>query len=87
MLVAALTTNISTNTTNDFHYSFLRNWWACARQGDTPQTPTLGGALEIYSGQTTGEQQDLGPYNVNTQQTRTRFWDGKDQCFRTTLAC
>src|SRR5271170_3398846 len=85
MLVAALTTNISANTTNDFHYSFLRNWWAYARQGDTPQTATLGGALEIFSGQTAGEQQDLGPYNVNTQNTRNRFWDGHDQMVRDTF--
>ena len=49
LLVAGLTTNITTNTTNDFHYSFLRNWWAYARQGDTPQTSTLGGALEILA--------------------------------------
>jgi hypothetical protein len=78
--VAALTTNISTNTTNDFHYSFLRNWWAYARQGPTPQTATLGGALEFMSGQ--NQTQDLGPYNVNTQQVRNRFWDGHDQMFR-----
>jgi len=82
LFVAALTTNISTNTTNDFHYSFLRNWWAYARQGDTPQTATLGGALETFSGQTAGEDQDLGPYNVNTQNTRNRFWDGQDQMVR-----
>ena len=30
-LVAGLTTNISSNTTNDFHYSYLRNYWAMAR--------------------------------------------------------
>ena len=82
ILVAGLTTNISSNTTNDLHYSFLRNWWAYARQGDTPQTATLGGALEIYSGQTAGEDQDLGPYNVNTQNTRNRIWDGHDQMIR-----
>ena len=82
MLVAALTTNISSNTTNDFHYSFLSNWWAYARQGDTPQTATLGGALEIFSGQPGGENQDLGPYNVNTQNTRNRIWDGHDQMVR-----
>ena len=31
-----------------------------------------------------GESRDqsLAPYNVNTQQTRTRFWDGHDQMFR-----
>ena len=32
-LVAGLTTNISNNVTNDFHYSFLRNWWAWGRKG------------------------------------------------------
>lgn len=77
---AGLTTNISTNTTNDFHYSFLRNYWQWERTGDTPQVSGLAGALEIYSGQS--QSQDLGPYNVNTQQTRNRFWDGHDQMFR-----
>jgi Carboxypeptidase regulatory-like domain len=79
---AGLTTNITSNTTNDVHYSFLRNFWQWDRTGDTPQTSTLGGALEIYSGQTNGAAQDLGPYNVNTQQTRNRFWDGHDQMVR-----
>jgi hypothetical protein len=83
MFVAALTTNITQNTTNDFHYSWLRNWWAYNRVGDIPQTNSigaLGGALEFFSGQ--NQTQDLGPYNVNTQNTRTRFWDGHDQMFR-----
>ena len=84
--VAGLTTNLTPNTTNDIHYSFLRNWWAYARTGDTPQTLTLGGALEIFSGQANGAVQDLGPYNVNTQQTRNRFWDGHDQMFRDDLS-
>ncbi len=78
-LVAGLTTNISTNTTNEFHYSFLRNWWAWNRAGGPAQLPGLGGALEPL-----GEQHytALTPYNVNTQQTRTRFWDGQDHMFR-----
>jgi hypothetical protein len=81
---AGLTTNISTNTTNDLHYSFLRNFWQWHRTGDTPQTATLGGALEIDSGQSAGFGQvnDLGPYNVDTQNTRNRFWDGHDQMLR-----
>jgi Carboxypeptidase regulatory-like domain len=77
--VIGLTTNISTNTTNVFHYSFLRNWWAWGRAGDTPQLPGLGAALEPFG--ETGTQA-LIPYNVNTQNTRTRFWDGHDQMFR-----
>jgi Carboxypeptidase regulatory-like domain len=81
---AGLTTNISTNTTNDLHYSFLRNFWQWKRIGDPPQTATLGGALEIDSGQSAGFGQvnDLGPYNVDTQNTRNRFWDGHDQMLR-----
>ncbi len=85
--VASLTTNVTANVTNDVHYSFLRNWWQWQRAGDPPQpVPTglagssLAGALEIFSGQSA--TQDLGPYNVNTQQTRTRFWDGHDQMVR-----
>jgi Carboxypeptidase regulatory-like domain len=83
--VAGLTTNITPNVTNDFHYSFLRNWWQWGRQGDTPQVAGLGGALEIFSSElcsNCGHYQNLAPYNVNTQQTRTRFWDGHDQMFR-----
>jgi hypothetical protein len=81
---AGLTTNISTNTTNDLHYSFLRNFWQWKRAGDPTQTATLGGALEIDSGQSAGFGQvnDLGPYNVDTQNTRNRFWDGHDQMLR-----
>ena len=82
MWAAGLTTNITSNTTNDFHYSFLRNFWQWIRQGDTPQIAGLGGAIEIMSGQTQGAANDLGPYNVNTQQTRTRYWDGHDQMVR-----
>lgn len=79
-LVAGLTTNITSNTTNDFHYSWLRNWWAWNRAGDTIQLPGLGGALELMAGESA--TQSLAPYNVNAQQTRTRFWDGHDQMFR-----
>jgi hypothetical protein len=77
--VVGLTTNISANTTNVFHYSYLRNWWAWGRAGDTVQSAGLGGALEPF-GET--QTQALIPYNVNTQQTRTRFWDGHDWMLR-----
>jgi hypothetical protein len=82
MWAVGLTTNITSNTTNDFHYSFLRNFWQWIRQGDTPQMAGLGGALEIMSGQELGEASDLGPYDVDTQNTRTRYWDGHDQLVR-----
>jgi hypothetical protein len=89
-LVAGLTSNITNNVTNDVHYSWLRNWWAWARNGAPPQNCTLctglGGALEIESGEGAGAAQDLAPYNVNNQQIRTRFWDGHDQMLRDDLS-
>ena len=81
-LVVGLTSNITANITNDFHYSYLRNWWAWSRAGAPPQIPGLGGALELMSGQSDGKTQDLGPFNVNNQQIRRRFWDGHDNAFR-----
>ena len=85
-LVVGMTTNISSHVTNDFRYSFLRNYWQWGSAGDPAQqfsTPlaALGAAIEPF-GETTGGLQTLAPYNVNTQQTRTRFWDGKDHFFR-----
>ena len=80
---AGLTTNISTNTTNDFHYSYLRNFWQWGSGGDTPQLAALGGALDPF-GQS--QNQALTPYNVDTQNTRTRFWDGQDNMVRDDLS-
>ncbi|MGC1087952.1 MAG: carboxypeptidase-like regulatory domain-containing protein, partial [Candidatus Acidiferrum sp.] len=77
--VASLTTNISSNTTNDFHYSYLRNFWQWGSAGDNPQISGLGGALDPF-GQS--QAQSLSPYNVDTQNTRTRFWDGQDNMVR-----
>jgi len=83
--VAGLTTNITSNTTNDFHFSYLRNFWSWANPGGVVQFPQLGGALEPF-GETTGGSSGvpvvLAPYNVNTQNVRTRFWDGQDRFFR-----
>ena len=79
--VAGLTTNITSNTTNDFHFSYLRNFWAWNAPGGPPQFAGLGGALEPFGETTTL----LAPYNVNTQGVRTRFWDGQDKYFRDDL--
>lgn len=77
--VAGVTTNVTRNTTNDFHFSYLRNDWAWLTHGGGAQLPGLGGALEPL-----GEQHYnvLAPYNVNAQQTRTRIWDGHDYYLR-----
>ncbi len=76
--VAGVTTNISNNLTNDFHYSFLRNWWQWISAGGAPQFSQLSGAMEI-GGETANA---LIPYNVNTQNARQRYWNGHDNMFR-----
>ncbi|HXE34866.1 MAG TPA: carboxypeptidase-like regulatory domain-containing protein [Verrucomicrobiae bacterium] len=81
--VAGLTINVTSNTTNDLHYSYLRNYWSWGNPGGVPQFPQLGtdvggAALEPF-GETSNP---LAPYNVNTQNVRTRFWDGHDNFLR-----
>jgi len=78
-LVAGLDANLSNTWTNSIRYSFLRNWWQWGRAGGPVQFAGLGGALEPGGESAT---QALIPYNVNTQQTRTRFWDGQDNMIR-----
>jgi Carboxypeptidase regulatory-like domain len=76
---ASVNTNITNNLSNDFHYSFLRNWWARSSLADPPQVAGLGGALEPEGESSTNV---LAPMNLDTQDVRTRFWDGKDHMFR-----
>jgi hypothetical protein len=82
--VAGLTINVTSNTTNDLHYSYLRNYWSWSNPGGVPQFSQLGtdvggAALEPLGESATNA---LIPYNVNTQAVRTRFWDGHDNFLR-----
>src|SRR5207249_10404750 len=67
------------SVTNDFHWSFLRNWWQWSTKDAPPQAAGLGGALEPLGEVGTTV---LAPFNVNTQNIRTRFWDGQDHFLR-----
>jgi hypothetical protein len=76
--VVGVTTNISTSLTNDFHYSYLRNYWNWKDANAPAQIAGAGGAIEPLGENTTTV---LSPYNVNAQSIRTRNWDGKDNFF------
>jgi hypothetical protein len=82
-LAVGMTTNISSSLTNDFHYSYLRNFWQWKGAGAPPQISGAGGVVEPLgeSSATTV----LAPYNVNAQNIRTRIWLGKDNFFRDDL--
>jgi len=80
--VAGLSTTISANMTNDLHFSYLRNFWQWFTAGGVPQQSNLGGVVEIG-----GESLNaLIPYNVDSQDTRQRFWDGHDYYLSDTLS-
>jgi len=78
-LVAGMTGQLTNNITNNFTYSYLRNYWAWGTAGAPVQVAGLGGALEPGGESATSA---LLPFNVNTQQTRTRYWNGHDNMFR-----
>jgi carboxypeptidase family protein len=81
--VTGLTTTITPNTTNDFRFSYTRNFWQWSTQAGPPQFAGLGGAVEI------GGESQLGsliPYNVDSQDVRQRFWDGHDYFLSDTIS-
>jgi hypothetical protein len=78
---AGLTKDIRANLTNDFHFSFTRNWWAYADPSGVPNVAGYPAALEI-GGETSGSFQ---PYNTNNQSVRTRYWNGHDSQYRDDL--
>ncbi len=66
--------------------SYLWNWWGWSTPGLPPQFAGLGGAIEIAAPTDTNAETSgtgaLIPYNVNTQSTRQRTWDGQDKTIR-----
>ncbi len=78
LYTAGLTKDIRPGLTNDFHFSFTRNWWAYGDPSGVPNVAGYPAALEI-GGETTGV---FGPYNTNNQSTRTRYWNGHDSMYR-----
>jgi hypothetical protein len=85
-LVAGLTGQLTTNLTSSTHFDYLRHWWQWgtfnltkmpAPQGFT-QPNGLNASLSILGeGIGTGMQ----PINVDTQNARSRLWNGKDYNF------
>jgi len=83
-IVGGLTGQLTSNITNEFRASYLRNFWQWSDLGGVPQLPGLGGALEM--GGESAATNALIPTNVNSQNTRQRFWDGHDQFYSDNLS-
>ncbi|HEV2382862.1 MAG TPA: carboxypeptidase-like regulatory domain-containing protein [Terriglobia bacterium] len=74
-----LTTTITPNLTNSFHFGYTRNEWNWIRNGvQTPQLSGSAGAIEID-----GESSNaLIPVNIDTQDSRNRAWYEHNYDFR-----
>jgi hypothetical protein len=76
--VAGLTTNVSPTTTNDFRFSYVRNFWQWEPRQRRRSCPDW--AALWRSARRIGRRADS--YNVNTQSVRQRFWDGQDKLIK-----
>ncbi len=75
--VLGLTGRLSPAVVNNFRFDFLRHFWEWKRIQPFPQLPGLGAALQIFS----ESNNTLVPLNVDTQNARSRVWNGKDYNF------
>ncbi len=85
-LVASLTGQVTSHLTSQFSFDYLRHWWQWATFAPSlmpspagfAQPDGLNAALSISGeGITVGMQ----PINVDTQNARSRLWNGKDYSF------
>ena len=73
--VVGLTGHIGNNVTSDFHANFLRHHWQWHRRAPFAQTSGTSAAVQIYA---ESNVNGLVPMNIDTQNARSRVWDGKD---------
>jgi hypothetical protein len=76
--VTGLTANITPYLTNDFHVSWLRDWWEWVSMPPFPQVAGIPAAL-VPGGDTVNA---LVPLNIDTQNARTRMWNSHGMDFR-----
>ncbi len=79
LYTVGLTKDIKPGLTNDFHFSYTRNWWAYGSPSGVPNVAGYPAALEVG-----GESSNnvFIPYNTNNQSVRTRYWNGHDFLYR-----
>jgi hypothetical protein len=85
-LVGGLTGRITPNLINEFHFDWLRHWWAWIAPG--VRTPVIPSSESVDRLQIWQESRTSGmvPINVNTQQARQRTWNGQDYTYSDNLS-
>ena len=77
-LVLGVSGNLTTNITTDLRFNWLRHWWQWQAATPVAQDPGTAAALAIAGESRTG---GLVPVNVDTQNARSRTWNGHDYTF------
>jgi hypothetical protein len=76
----ALTGTLKPTVTNQFTVSYLRNDWQWKRAGVVDAISGISSGIEF------GENHNLVPMNMDTQNSRYRIWDGHDWNFADNLS-
>ena len=83
--VSGITGNLSPNVTNEFHFSYTRNYWRWNRAGGIPDISGIPDGLEF--GEQSAQSGSLfAPINMDTQDARQRLWAEHNFDFRDTLS-
>lgn len=74
-LTVGTTGHIGSNFTTEGHFNWLRHWWQWKPVSPFPQVSGTAEAVQIYAESATN---GLVPMNIDTQNARSRTWNGKD---------
>jgi hypothetical protein len=74
-LTFGATGQLTPNLTTDTHFNFLRHWWQWKPHSPFPQVSGTAAAVQIFAESVTN---GLVPMNIDTQNARSRVWNGKD---------
>ncbi len=84
-IVGGLTGQLTSNLTNEFRVSYLRNFWQWSDLGGVLRSSPVWAARLRWAANPLPPTR-LIPTNVNSQNTRQRFWDGHDQFYSDNLS-
>jgi hypothetical protein len=74
-LTFGATGHLGANMTTEAHFNWLRHWWQWKPVSPFPQVSGTAAAVQIFAENVTS---GLVPMNIDTQNARSRVWNGKD---------
>lgn len=81
-LVVGLVGSITPQLTNDFRFNWLRHWWEWGTAKANPPVAGTAAAVAIAGEAVSNQNFPDEPINIDTQNARTRVWNGHDYGFQ-----